>query len=188
MLAFSEELFLRGSQYPDYRHEKLLRHTTINAEKIGGLTDALNDREAAEAIVRWINLFKDNPRTKCDYRLAIRAVSKHVLRRGPKGDPPASTKWMSVNTPHNYDPKPSRAAMLDWQEDILPLINDGTDNTRNKALFAAQFEGEFRPHCELYELRVGDVKKSEYGTEIEVDGREDRRALLDDDPRSSLPQ
>jgi integrase/ribosomal protein S26 len=175
LLLFSDQLDLHD--YSDNRHEKLIRHTVRAAEKVGGLTDALEVREAAEDIVRWINCTYDNPRTKCDYRLAIRAFGKHALRLGPKGDPPESIEWMSANTPRNYNPKPSRADMLDWQEDILPLINDGTTNARNKALFAVQFEGGFRPHCELYELRVGDVKKTAYGTEIDVDGKTGERSV-----------
>jgi integrase/ribosomal protein S26 len=175
LLLFSDQLDLHD--YSDNRHEKLIRHTVRAAEKVGGLTDALEVREAAEDIVRWINRTYDNPRTKCDYRLAIRAFGKHALRLGPKGDPPESIEWMSANTPRNYNPKPSRADMLDWQEDILPLINDGTTNARNKALFAVQFEGGFRPHCELYELRVGDVKKTAYGTEIDVDGKTGERSV-----------
>ena len=175
LLLFSDQLDLHD--YSDNRHEKLLRHATRAAEKVGGLTDALEEREAAESIVRWINRSYQNPRTKCDYRLAIRAVGKHALRRGTKGDPPESIDWMSANTPRNYKPRPSRADMLDWEADVLPLINDGTTNVRNKALFATAFEGGFRPHCELYELRVGDVKKTAYGTEIEVDGKTGQRSV-----------
>ena len=175
LLRFSDQLDLHD--YSDNRHEKLLRHATRAAEKVGGLNDALKDRDAAEAIVRWINRTYNNPRTKCDYRLAIRAFGKLALRRDPSDDPPESIAWMSANTPRNYDPQPSRADMLEWQEDVLPLINDGTDNIRNKALFAVQFEGGFRPHCELYELRVRDVKKTEYATEIEVDGKTGERSV-----------
>jgi integrase len=175
LLLFSDQLDLHD--YSDNRHEKLLRHVTRAAEKVGGLTDALEDREAAEDIVRWINRTYDNPRTKCDYRLAIRALGKHALRRGKTGDPPESIAWMSANTPRNYNPTPSRADMLDWQEDVIPLINEGTTNARNKALFAVQFEGGFRPHCELYDLRVGDVTKTTYGTDIEVDGKTGERSV-----------
>ena len=56
-------------------HEKLLRHAVRAAEKAGGLTDALEDREAADDIVRWINRTYDNPRTKCDEDGAGNAVS-----------------------------------------------------------------------------------------------------------------
>lgn len=175
LLLFSDQLDLHD--YSDHRHKKLLNHAVLIAEHQEGLTDAVEDRESAEALVRWINREHDNPRTKCDYRLAIRAVGKHALRRGRQGDTPESTEWISGNTPPNYNPTPSRADMLDWEEDVLPLINNGTDNARNKALFATQFEGGFRPHCELYELRVGDIKDTEFGVDIEVDGKTGQRSV-----------
>lgn len=175
LMLFSDQMDLHD--YSDGRHEKLLRHATRAAEKVGGLHDALEDREPAEDIVRWINLTYENPRTKADYRIAIRVFGKHALRLGKEADPPESIAWMSANTPRDYDPKPSRADMLEWQDDLLPLINEGTTNARNKALFATQFEGGFRPVCELYELRVGDVKKTSIGTEIEVDGKTGERSV-----------
>ncbi|SEO92457.1 Site-specific recombinase XerD [Halogranum amylolyticum] len=175
LLTVSDQFDLHD--YSDNRHEKLLRHLVRVAEQVGGLTEALEDRDAAEDLVRWINLEYDNPRTKCDYRLAIRAMGKHALRRGKHGDPPESISWMSANTPRNYNPTPSRADMLDWEDDVLPLINEGTGRVRNKALFAVQFEGGFRPHCELYEMTVGDVKDTDYGVEIEVDGKTGQRSV-----------
>ncbi len=175
LLTFSNQLDLHD--YSDNRHEKVLRHTVRIAENVGGLTDALDDRDAAESIVRWINREFENPRTKCDYRLAVRAFGKLALRLGPKDDPPESIAWMSANTPRNYNPQPMPADMLAWDDDVLPMINRGTENARNKALFAVQFEGGFRPHCELYELRVGDVKDTDFGIEIEVDGKTGQRSV-----------
>jgi len=175
LLTVSDQLDLHD--YSDNRHEKVLRHAVRLAENVGGVTDALDEKDAAEDLVRWINQTYDNPRTKCDYRLVIRAVGKHALRQGERGEPPESIDWISGNTPPNYNPKPTRADMLDWQEDILPLINEGTDNARNKALFAVQFEGGFRPHCELFEMRVGDIKDSEFGMDIEVDGKTGQRSV-----------
>lgn len=175
LFTVSDQLDLHD--YSDSRHEKILRHAVLLAENVGGLADALEDKDAAEDLVRWINRTYENPRTKCDFRLAIRAVGKHALRRGERGDPPESIDWMSGDTPPNYDPKPTRADMLDWEEDVRPLINHGTDNARNKALFAVQFEGGFRPHCELFEMRVGDVNDSEFGVDIEVDGKTGQRSV-----------
>lgn len=37
LLEFSRQLDLLQSKYSDYRHEKLLRHSTIMAEQVGGL-------------------------------------------------------------------------------------------------------------------------------------------------------
>lgn len=175
LLTFSDQLDL--NDYSDGRHEKLLRHAVLVTENVGRLTEALENREAAEDLVRWVNREQNNPRTKCDYRLAIRAVGKHALRRGKYAEPPESIAWISGNTPRDYDPKPSRADMLNWEDDVLSMIKDGTDNIRNKALFAVQFEGGFRPHCELYEMRVGDVKDIEFGVQIEVDGKTGQRSV-----------
>lgn len=55
LLQFSDTIYLLKSEYTDHRHDKLLRHCTRIAEEVGGLADALEDREATEDIVRWIN-------------------------------------------------------------------------------------------------------------------------------------
>jgi hypothetical protein len=60
LLEFINRLRLLGSQYSDQRREKLLRYCTIIAEELGGLADALENWEAAEDIVLWINLEYDN--------------------------------------------------------------------------------------------------------------------------------
>jgi len=54
LLAFSDELFLRASQYSDHRHEKLLRHCTRMAEEVGGLADALEDIDTIHARIRLL--------------------------------------------------------------------------------------------------------------------------------------
>ena len=48
LIEFSDTLELIPSRIGVDRHEKLLRHCTILAERAGGLSDALKDREAAE--------------------------------------------------------------------------------------------------------------------------------------------
>ena len=60
LLEISDELYLLQQQYSDYRHLKLLSHCTNMAEKVGGLADALEDRDATEELVRWINQTYDN--------------------------------------------------------------------------------------------------------------------------------
>jgi hypothetical protein len=59
-LDFSDELHLLQTEYGDHRHLKLLRHCTRIAEHVGGLANALDDRDAAEEIVRRINPTYDN--------------------------------------------------------------------------------------------------------------------------------
>ena len=56
--AFDNELALR--RYSPARHEKLLRHLLLIAEGPGELADALDDRAAAERIVRWIHATYEN--------------------------------------------------------------------------------------------------------------------------------
>jgi len=60
LMEFSNTLFLLETEYSDHRHLKLLSHCTNMAEKVGGLADALDDRDAAEELVRWINQTYDN--------------------------------------------------------------------------------------------------------------------------------
>lgn len=70
--------------YSDYRHEKLLHHCVIMAEKIGGLADALENRQSAERVVQWINTKRDTPEfseeTNQDYRVPIGIFRKGYSR------------------------------------------------------------------------------------------------------------
>jgi len=52
LLEFSDELFLRKSEYSDHRHEKLLRHCVRMAEKTDSdLVNVLKERAVAEDAV-----------------------------------------------------------------------------------------------------------------------------------------
>ena len=53
LIQFSNRLDLLREEYGAYRHAKLLRHCTRMVEHVGGLAESLEDRAAAEAIVRW---------------------------------------------------------------------------------------------------------------------------------------
>jgi hypothetical protein len=57
---FSDGLYPLQTEYSDHRHLKLLRHCTRIAEHAGGLANALEDRDAAEDVVRWIHQTSDN--------------------------------------------------------------------------------------------------------------------------------
>jgi hypothetical protein len=46
LIEFSRRIELLKEEYSDHRHLKLLRHLTRMAENVGGLADALEDREA----------------------------------------------------------------------------------------------------------------------------------------------
>lgn len=173
LLKFSDELDLLSEEYSDHRHEKLLRHATIMAENVGGLTAALTDKEATDRIVRWIHDTYENPETNRDYRVALRMFGRRVLAAD---EPPESIRWVSAKTPKNYHPVPSRSEMLDWDEDVLPMIEQGSRNARDKALFAVAYEGGFRGG-ELYDLTVGDVTDHTDGTYIRVDGKTGEREV-----------
>ncbi|MUV58272.1 site-specific integrase [Halogeometricum sp. CBA1124] len=172
LLTFSKKLDLLRSQYSEHRHEKLLRHCTRMAEEVGGLADALENREAAEDIVRWIHQTYDNEYTNHDYRTALRILGKRVTE--DDGIPP-SVEWIPSGTPSSHDPVPDPADMLEWDEDVVPMI-DETRNSRDAALLAVAFDSGARSG-ELQELRVGDVKDAKYGLQIKVDGKTGQRSV-----------
>lgn len=172
LLAFSDELFLRSAEYSDHRHEKLLRHCVRMAEEVGGLADALEDRDAAEDLVRWINRTYDNEETNRDYRVALRIFAKHTT---DGTDVPDSVDWVSGQTSRSYDPQPNPGDMLHWDEHILPMI-EATHNNRDAAIIATAWDagcrsGEFR------ELTVGDVTDHKHGLQITVDGKTGQRTV-----------
>jgi hypothetical protein len=148
LVDFSDHLDLLKSEYTDHRHNKLLRHCTIIAENVGGLAEALEDEEATKKIVRWINRNYDNEYTNHDYRTALRVFGRHVTE--DEGLPPG-IKWVPSGTSNSHSPVPDPAQMLDWEDDVLPMI-DAARNTRDAALFAVAFDSGARrriarSHC-----------------------------------------
>jgi integrase len=172
LLAFSDRLDLLKSEYTDHRHNKLLRHCTIMAEEVGGLAEALEDRSTTEDIVRWINRTYDNENTNSDYRTALRVFGKRVTEG--KGQPPG-TGWIPSGTSNSYNPVPDPSEMLDWNEDVVPMI-ENTLNTRDAALIAMAFDSGARSG-ELQDLTVGDVSDHEHGLMIRVDGKTGQRSV-----------
>jgi integrase len=172
LLAFSDRLDLLKSEYTDHRHNKLLRHCTIIAEEVGGLAKAFKNREAAEDIVRWINRTYDNENTNSDYRTALRVLGKRVYEE--EGYPPG-IEWVPSGTSNSHSPVPDPAEMLDWREDVIPMIEE-TRNTRDAALIAVAFDSGARSG-ELHDLTVGDVSDHEHGRMIRVDGKTGQRSV-----------
>ena len=174
LLAFSDEMKLMRETYSWARHEKLLRHCTRMAEEVGGLADAVEQKQAAEAIVEWIHDTYDldeTPETNQSYRVALKVLGRRVT---PDGDDlPDSLAWVKSTLPSSYDPTPDRAAMLEWDE-AKELIDDGTRNPRDQALIAVAYDLGARPG-ELYNIRVGDVLDDELGVQILVDGKRGER-------------
>lgn len=172
LLDFSDQLYLLVSEYSDHRHLKLLRHCTKMAEETGQLAAALEDREAAEAIVRWINREYDNEETNRDYRSALRVFGKRTLRRD---DPPESIAWVPTGTSNNYDPMPNESDLLRWEPDVKDMI-EAARNERDAALIAVQFEAGLRSG-ELQSLTIGDIFRAQHTTGLHVDGKTGERAV-----------
>lgn len=172
LIEFSDELRLLKTEYSDYRHEKLLRHATRMAEEVGGLAEVPHDREAAERVLRWINNTYENEETNRDYRSALRVFAKRVT---PGDEVPEAVEWVPTGTSRSYDPAPDPAEMLDWDEDVVPMI-EAAQNSRDAALVALQFDAGLRSQ-ELHELRVGDLSDSEHGLRVHVDGKTGERTV-----------
>lgn len=172
LLEFSRRVQLVRQDIGERRELKLMRHLTKAAEDVGGLARALEDREAVEDLVRWIHANYDNPETNRDYRVALRVFGARMTT----GDgPPASIAWVSSTTPRNYDPTPNPADMLDWSEDVEPML-EATMNSRDAATIAIAFDAGPRPG-ELYDLALGDISDGDYGLRIQLDGKEGQRPV-----------
>ena len=169
---FSDHLFLLKSQYSDARHNKLLRHLVRMSENVGGLADSLEDREAAEEIVRWINTTYDNEETNRDYRVALRVFG---LRVTDGDEPPESIDWIPATTSSNYDPSPEPRDMLFWDEHIIPMV-DECYNARDRAMLTLQWDAGLRAG-EFKTLEYGDITDHEHGLQVTVDGKQGRRTV-----------
>ena len=171
LLDFSDRMDLIQTRIGEYRHKDLLGYNTRLAENIGGLADALEDRETAEDIVRYINRTYDNPETNRDYRDAFRQFGKRVT----DGDGiPESIEWVPSGHARNYDPAPNPGDMLRWEDDVLPMI-DETRNSRDAALIATAWNLGARPF-EFQDITVGDVADSRHGLQITVNGKKGQRS------------
>ncbi|AFZ74605.1 site-specific integrase [Natronobacterium gregoryi] len=175
LLEFSDKLDLLAQEYSDYRHLKLLRHCTIMAENLedGTLAAALENRDAAESIVAWINRNYDNEETNRDYRSAIRVFAKRVTEGG---ECPDSVDWVPTGTSSNYDPSPDPRQMLKWDEHVEPMA-DECFNARDAAMITMQFDAGLRGG-EFKDLTVGDIQDHDHGLQVTVEGKQGRRTIL----------
>jgi integrase len=173
LLEMSDHIRLLGtSEYSHHRHEFLLRRNLVLAKEVGGLAAALEDRDAAEAIVAWINTEQtDSVETNKDYRVAFRGFGKLAT---DGDDIPDTIEWVPGGYPSTYDPAPNPAKMLRWETDVLPMI-DACANHRDKALIALAFDAGPRPG-ELYDLTVDSIADHKYGLQLTVDGKRGRRS------------
>ena len=147
---------------------------------VGAVADALEDRDAAENIVRWIHSEYSNEETNRDYRVALRMCGKRVTEGEDVSVDddgfPTSVAWITTETPQNYDPAPDPADMLDLEDDVKPMI-ESTRNPRDAAFIGVQFEAGLRGG-ELFDLTVGDVSDADHGMHIRVDGKTGQRSVL----------
>lgn len=172
LIEFSERMELLKSDYSDHRHNKLLRHCTIMAEDVGGLADALNKREDAEDLVRWIHRNYPNENTNHDYRTALRVFGRRVTEGD---DIPTSIEWIPSGTSNSHDPVPDPGDMLRWEDDVLPMIEE-TRNSRDAALIAVAFDAGARSG-ELQDLTISNLSDHKHGRTIHVDGKNGQRSV-----------
>ncbi|MDS0476794.1 tyrosine-type recombinase/integrase [Natrinema sp. 1APR25-10V2] len=204
LLKMSDNIRLVPSKIGEHRHLKLLRHTSRMAalappptiedfrdngeaaaadiadaddveavlEEHGLLGAALDYRAAAEAIVRWINDEYANEHTNQDYRTALRSFGRYRLKQD---EPPAVLSWIPTGTSNDFNPVPSERDLLLWEDDVVPMI-DAAHNSRDKALFAVQFEAGLRSG-ELFDLRVDDVFDAKHTVGVHVDGKRGERPV-----------
>ncbi|OAQ51402.1 hypothetical protein HTG_17065 [Natrinema mahii] len=173
LIDFDRQLALLGSQYGKQRRAKLVRHCVRISENVGGLADALEDKRAAEDIVRWIHSNYENEESNRDYRVALRMFGKRVT----DGDEiPDSISWVSATTSKNYNPMPDPAKMLWWDDHIKPMLEECRHH-RDKALIATAWDSGARSG-EILSLTVGDIADHKYGLQISVDGKKGERSIM----------
>lgn len=76
-------------------------------------------------------------------RTGTLGCSQFLLNDGVGGDPddpPASLNWMPSGTSRNYDLAPKPGDMLDWNKDVIRMI-EATEYERDAAAIALQFFG-----------------------------------------------
>lgn len=175
---FDHALTLLNSNYSTHRHVKLLRHCTIMSERVGGLGDALTDREAAEELVKWINQNYTNEETNQDYRVALKVFGRRTTDEGVRNDPnepPESLDWIPSGTSNGYDPTPEPKEMLGWHDDVIPMIEE-TNHERDAAAIAVAFDAGLRGF-EFRDLTIGDITDHVHGFQVTVNGKQGRRTV-----------
>lgn len=162
LLRVSDQIDLLGpSRYSDQRHEFIIKRGLAIVKGPGGLADALEDRDAAERIVRWINRTYDNPESNKDHRVGFRMIGE----LGTEGDgKPDSIEWVPGGYPRNYDPAPQPEKMYRWEDHIIPMI-ETCNNSRDRALIALAWDLGPRP-SELFALTVGRFTDHKWGLRV----------------------
>jgi integrase len=169
---FSRQLDLTPSRFSNQRHEKYLRHAVLLAERTDGLADALEDRRAAEDIVRHIHREHENADTNRDYRIAFRIFGELVTEGDDK---PSSISWVPSGHNETYDPTPDPNNMVSWEE-AESMIGECL-NARDKALIALAWDAGCRSG-ELRNIDVGDIQDHDHGLQVTLEGKTGRRSII----------
>lgn len=177
LLEFSDRLKLLREEYGWHRHNKLLRLCLRMSEEADGvdLVEVLDERDAAETVVRWIHDeydLQETPETNADYRIALRVFARRVT---DDDEVPDSVSWVSSTLPNDYDPSPDPTDMLTWDDDVQPML-DAASNPRDRAAIAIQFDAGFRGG-ELFDLTVDAITDTEIGLSVSVDGKTGQRSV-----------
>lgn len=169
--------------WSDTRHYTVLQRLVIiswggkkyDVENMHGTTlnAALEDKEAAGKIVDWIHATYDNEETNRDLRSALRVFGKVLTNEDPTAkdaSPPPSLEWIPSTTSGTYDPAPTPANMITWEEAKRMATHPET-NTRDAALIAVAWDAGPRSG-ELHDLTLGDVTDHELGKSLRIrDGK-----------------
>lgn len=176
LLAFSDRLSLLRETYSWHRHVKLLRHCVRMSELAPArLVDALENRDAAEDIIRWVHAEYDldeTPETNQSYRLALRIFGKRLAE---DNEVPPTLSWIATTLPSSYDPMPDPTDMLRWDNEVQAML-DECRNPRDRAAIALQFDAGLRGG-ELEDLTIGDVSDTDTGLIVSVDGKTGQRSI-----------
>lgn len=162
--AHREMELLGRSEVSASQHSDVLMRSVKMAREVGGLADALEEKQAAEDIVRWINRTYDNEETNRGYRQCLRAFGRRALG---VDELPEALDWVPAGYSSNYDPAPDPAQMFEWEAHIEPMI-DACQNARDEALVALLWDLGPRT-SELHDLRVGNITDSEYGYKVTIE-------------------
>lgn len=157
------ELIGRSKVSVSHHSDVLMRSVKI-ARDAGGLADSLEDRDAAEEIVRWIHREYDNPESNRDYRKCLRAFGRHAT---DGDDIPESIEWVPAGYPEGYDPAPDPAKMYRWEEHVKPMLG-ACENVRDEALISLCWDLGPRT-SELYELQVKNISESDIGLKVTIE-------------------
>ena len=155
---------LGASRLSKSHHSDVLMRSVKMARDVGGLADALEDREATEEIVRWIHRTYDNEETNRDYRKCLRAFGRHATG---SEDAPDSIAWVPAGYSNTYDPAPDPGEMFEWETHVKPMIR-ASSNVRDEALVALCWDLGPRT-SELHELQVSNISEADHGLRVTIE-------------------